>query len=63
MKLASPMPAALTIRPLVLTWEPWKNMTPDWLTRMICPLASIRPAICDGLGPTTRFSAMALDEG
>jgi hypothetical protein len=30
---------------------------------MICPLASIRPAICDGLPLITRFSATADDDG
>src|ERR1700733_5162564 len=30
---------------------------------MIWPLASMRPAICDGAGPVTRFSATALAEG
>ena len=27
------------------------------------PLASIRPAICDGFGPTTRFSTTELEDG
>ena len=30
---------------------------------MICPLAPIRPAICDGSGPSTRFSATEPIEG
>src|SRR5271157_5943658 len=30
---------------------------------MICPLALLRPAICDGLGLITRFSADADDDG
>src|SRR5580698_3869190 len=30
---------------------------------MTCPLASIRPAICDGLPLITRFSATADDDG
>src|ERR1019366_3667341 len=33
------------------------KITPDWLIRMICPLASICPAICDGSLLITRFSA------
>jgi hypothetical protein len=33
------------------------------LTSTIWPLASIRPAICEGSGPVTRFSATALAEG
>ncbi len=28
-----------------------------------CPLAEIRPAICDGSGPTTRFNTTALAFG
>src|SRR5580700_4558355 len=30
---------------------------------MTCPLASIRPAICDGLPLITRFNATADDDG
>jgi hypothetical protein len=53
--------AALTISPLVLTWAPLKKVTPDWLISTTCPLASMRPAICDGSPPVTRFTVT--DEG
>ena len=36
---------------------------PRLVLRMIWPLASILPAICDGLGVTTWFSVTALDDG
>ncbi len=54
---------ALTTRPLVLTCAPLKNITPDWFTSTTWPFASMRPAIREGSGPTTRFSVMALADG
>ena len=55
--------AAETTRPAALTCAPRLKATPDWLISTIWPLALIRPAICDGSGPTTRFKVTAWAEG
>ncbi len=59
MKFCVVMPAAETTSPAVSTCAPWSNTTPAWLTITIWPLAVMCPAISDGSGPTTVFSAMA----
>jgi hypothetical protein len=38
-------------------------VTPDWFTSTTWPFAVILPAICDGLGPVTRLSVIALALG
>ena len=63
MKLLSLMPAAETTRPAVSTCEPLVKMTPDWLMSTTWPFARMRPPICEGSPPSTRFSAMALAPG
>ncbi len=57
------MPEAVTTRPAAFTCEPRLKATPDWFISTIWPLADILPAICDGSGPTTRFSVTDWADG
>ncbi len=59
MKFLFVIPAAVATNPAVLICAPLVKVIPSWFCRITCPLAVILPAICDGLGPTTRFSTTA----
>ena len=52
--------AADTTSELTSTWLPRSNTTPEPLTRMTLPLATMWPAISEGSPPTTRFSVTEL---
>ena len=58
MKLALLTLADDTTRLCTSTWLPAWNTTPLPFTIATWPLAWMRPAICDGSGPVTRFSVM-----
>jgi hypothetical protein len=57
--LSGEIPEAVAMKPAVLTCAPLRKVIPSWFSRITWPLALICPAICDGLGPVTRFSATA----
>ena len=59
MKFWLVIPAAVAMKPAVLICAPLVKVIPSWFSRITWPLALICPAIWDGFGPTTRFSATA----